>query len=191
MSLPRPLLALPFLTILAVAQTNPPRLNLPYGPTKRLIAPNRAHILYGVVSQTGPQLWIENTRTHQRKMLLIIGGTLSAAWFPDSTAFYVEDRRASDSTLTYIYQPDTLQRLDIPALIQAAFPLTRRFAEGHAYFTVDRFDGPQHLLIQLRGHTDQPPPVECFQLRFRVDRAGAVQKLSERISPVTSQGCQE
>ena len=35
----------------------------------------------------GPQLWIEDTRGHQQKMLLSIGGTLSAVWSLGHSAF--------------------------------------------------------------------------------------------------------
>src|ERR1700730_9093396 len=75
---------------LASAQENRPtlpELNLPHGPVRRLGSPDGSRILYGVPYQNGvndgPQLWIEDTRTHQRKILLSVGGTLSAVWSSD------------------------------------------------------------------------------------------------------------
>lgn len=113
-------------------------LNLPYGPTTQLISPNGSQILYGVPYQKGvndgPQLWIENVGTHDRRMLLSIGGTLSAVWSSDGSAFSVQDHYASDSARTYIYDAHTLQRLDLAGRILAVDPGTERFANGHAYF---------------------------------------------------------
>src|ERR1022692_1871643 len=96
---------------LAAAQENRTitlkELCLPSGPVTRLSSPDGSRILYGVPYQSGtndgPQLWIEDTRTHQRKMLLSIGSTLSAVWSPDGTSFSVQDHWASDSARSYIY----------------------------------------------------------------------------------------
>src|SRR5712692_5663613 len=101
---------------LATAQENRPttlpELHLPYGPVTRLASPDGSRILYGVPYQSGindgPQMWIEDRRTHQRNMLLSIGGTLSAVWSPDGSAFSVQDRFASDSARIYIYDVNAL-----------------------------------------------------------------------------------
>lgn len=168
-------------------------LHLPFGPLDRLPSPDGLHILYGVPYRPGhnqgPQLWIEDSHTHRRTMLLDVSSTLSAAWFSDSTAFLVEDHRASDSTRTYIYPIRTLQPHDVASDILAADPPIRRFAAGHSYFSVDDWKGTQPLQIHLYGHTDQSP-VECFDLRFHVNRNGTVQKRSERVWPVAKSACQ-
>src|SRR5436309_5356797 len=89
------------LAAMATAQANPPaasELNLPYGPVTRLASPDGSRTLYGVPYQRGindgPQLWIEDTRTHQRRLLFDIAGTLSAVWCRDGSAFSVNDRYA-------------------------------------------------------------------------------------------------
>jgi hypothetical protein len=159
-------------------------LNLPYGPVTRLASPDGSRILYGVPYQNrvneGPQLWVEDTRAHQRKLLLSIGGTLSAVWSADGSAFFVEDHWASDSARAYIYDANTLQRLDLADPILAADPGAERFARGHAYFDLERWDTLQLVIVHFHGHTDQPP-VACFDFRYRVSRAGSVEKLSERV----------
>src|SRR5690242_13767004 len=80
---------------LAVAQeTRPAILQLPHGAVTRLVSPDGTRVLYGVPYQGGindqPQLWIENLRTNQRKMVLAIRSTLSAIWSPDGSAFSVQ-----------------------------------------------------------------------------------------------------
>ena len=173
----------------------PPELHLPYGPVTRLASPDGFRILYGVPYQSGindgPQLWIEDTRTHQRNMLLSIGGTLAAVWSPDGSAFSVQDHFASDSARTYIYDANAVRRLDTAGLIRVVDPSTERFANGHAYFDLERWDGAQNVIVRLHGHTDQPPVV-CFDLRYRVSRTGAVAKLSQREFPINNRTlCQE
>ncbi|MDQ6678947.1 MAG: hypothetical protein M3Z09_16815 [Acidobacteriota bacterium] len=180
--------------VMGQGNSPPAALHLPFGPLVRLTSPDGSHILYGVPYQPGqnqgPQLWIEDTLSHRRTMVQDVSSTLWAAWFYDSTGFLVEDHRSSDSTRTYIYPVGTLQPHDVASGILAADPSAERFAEGHAYFSVDGWQGTQDFLIHLYGHTDKPP-VECFDLRFHVSRDGAVQKRSERVWPVTKSFCQE
>ena len=168
------------------AQTPSAELNLPGRLTRvmSLASPDGSHILYGVFSRVsdGTQLWIENTRTHRRRMLLMIPDTLFAAWSPDGSAFYVRDHVASDETFSYIYDTDTLRRLDLAARILAFDPAARRFADGHAYFDVDGWQGAGEVTVHFHGHTDEPPPVSCFDFRYKVSRAGTVAKVSERVS---------
>jgi hypothetical protein len=178
-------------------ESRPPlsEMKLSYGPVTRLASPDGSHILYGVPYQSGvndgPQLWIEDTRTHQRQMLLSIGATLSAVWSADGSAFSVQDRWASDSTRTYIYDSKTLQRLDLASRILAVDFGAERFAKGHAYFDLERWETTQQVTVHFHGHTDHAP-VSCFDFRYRVDRAGAVEKLSERVFPIDQKNlCKE
>jgi hypothetical protein len=184
---------------LAVAQekrpTALPELSLPYGPITRLASPDGSHILYGVPYQSGvddgPQLWIEDTRTQQREMLLSIAGTLSAVWSPDGSAFSVEDHGASDSARAYLYDARTLQRLDLASRILAVDPGAERFTDAHKYWGLERWESAQQVIVRFHGHTDQPPVV-CFNFRYRVSRAGSVEKLSQRVFPVNGEtGCKE
>ena len=162
-------------------QRTPTQLDLPHGPVIRLASPDGSHILYGLAYQSGvdssPQFWIEDTRTHQRKMLLAISGTLSAMWSPDGQAFSVGDHYASDGERTYIYDTDSLVRLDLPGNILAADPGAQRFIEAHAYFTPERWADAQHVVVRFHGHTDEAP-ITCFDFHYRVSRAGGVEKLS-------------
>jgi hypothetical protein len=182
-----------FLVIFAVvivvgAQAPPAELNLPGNFTRviHLASPDGSHILYGVpYSQgmnDGPELWIENTRTQRRQKLLNIPDTLSAGWSSDGSAFYVQDHVASDETFSYIYDTDTLRRLDLAARIQASDLAARRFAGGHTYFDVEGWQGTGEVTVHFHGHTDEPPPISCFDFRYKVSRAGTVAKVSERVS---------
>ena len=179
------------LSTAAFAQDKPTaELGLPWGVT-RLASPDGAHVLFGAPYQKGVknaplvELWIENTRTKQRQMVLATGGTLSAFWSPDGSAFVVNPG-ISDQAQTYIYDAATLTRLDVGREIFAADPSVARFAPGnaHSYFTPERWKNNWEVEVRLHGHTDQLP-VLCFSSHYRVNRAGAVEKLSENVFPIS------
>lgn len=170
-----------FVAVLASAQ----ELDLPWGPVKRLVSPDRSKTLYG-----RQQLWIEDTRSHKRTKLFDIPSTQSAAWSADGSAFYVNDHRASDEELAYIYDAATLERIDIAGRIQAEDPKSLRFADGHAYFRVTRWEGTEYVAVSFFGHTDEAP-VMCFGFRYRISRDGVVKKLSQHVTPATATFCDE
>jgi hypothetical protein len=157
----------------------------------RLTSPDGAYVLFG--DDKASQLWLENTRTHQRRMVFkVTVQTLSLAWSPDSAAFIANDRESSDREFAYIYDVKTLERLDLLQLILKQDPTAARFVPSqtrsvHSYVHGTGWLDAQHIGVRLHGHTDGP--VDCFDLRYRVDRDGQVQKLSERVFPVTPTGC--
>ena len=172
-----------------------------FDPAEPLVSPDRAYVLSG--SETSHQLWLEETRTHHRRTVLdqVTLITMTLAWAPDSSAFAVSDRFASDSEVAYIYDARTLDRLDLRSRIIAAYPDTARFVPGldaapHSYCHVMRWPDPQHVEVRLFGHTDGIRigstfrPGECFDLRFRVGRDGDVQKISQRVLPASDKGCE-
>ena len=146
----------------------------------RLASPDGAFILYERTRDYGPQLWIEDTRTHHRTKLFDISGTLSAAWSADGSAFYVNNHWASDRESAFIYEAGTLQRIDIGASILAADPRTRQFASGHAYYEVDHWARRRYVSARFFGHTDLPP-VTMFEFNYAISRTGAVERAGERI----------
>ncbi len=171
------------LLALAVSVANAQQLDLPWGKIQRLPSPDGSKILYGVPYQQGknegPQLWIEDMRTHRRTKLFDFGGTLGAEWSPDGRSFLVDNHWASDREDAYIYDAATLQRLDIGKRILAGDPKSCPFAGGHRYFAIERWEGNDEMIVRFSGHTDEPP-VTKFEFQYRVSRPGAVKKLSQR-----------
>ncbi len=159
---------------------------LPFGSVKRITSIDGLHTLYGVA---GTELWIENARTGQHRMVLSTSGTLRAKWSPSGATFSINDNRSSDSTLAYIYNARTLKRTNIAQEIRAADPRARRLLRNaHAYFVVERWDRAQNALIHLSGHTDDSP-VACFDLRYRFSPSGTIRKLSEHVGTALAQFC--
>jgi len=188
------------LTVSVKAQQRSAPLRPPFGPANPIISPNGGFALFG--DDKDAELWLEDTRSHQRKSIVkITVQTLSLAWSPDSTAFVVNDRAVSDLETAYIYNVKTLDRLDLRRAILAADAEAGTFvprgnAGPHSYFHVLRWLDATHVEVQLHGHTDgrrdgsAVRPGDCFDVRYRVDRAGVVQKLSRALSPITDQkGC--
>jgi hypothetical protein len=167
-------------------------LDLPFGPITRLASPDGSLILYGVPFQKGgnegPQLWLEDARTHQRQKLLDISDGVSAGWSPDGTEFYVQDHSSSSSTESYIYDARSLKRVDLGALIRRSDSSISRFASGHAYFDMERWESLETVIVHFYGHTDEPPVV-CFDLRYRVKLSGTTIKLEQHVFPPGSKSC--
>lgn len=181
------------------AQQQSAPLKPPFAPTNQLVSPDGAYALFG--SDQASQLWLEDESTHERKMVSRLTlQTLTLAWSPDSAAFIANDRAASDVELAYLYDVKTLNRLDLRSCILAADAEAALFVPGqntapHSYFHAIRWLDARHVEVKLHGHTDgtrdgtSVRPGECFDLRYRVTRDGAVEKLSRRVSALTAKGC--
>jgi len=171
----------------SVQESNPTaELTLPYGRVQPLSSPDGEHTLYGVPGKNGTagaELWIKDNSTGEGELLLTSGGTMQAFWSPDGKAFSVNVHWTSDRDSAYIYDTQTLKRQDVGEDILAADPESRHFTKAHAYFNVQRWDGPVHVFVRFYGHTDQTP-AQCFEFRYRVSRTGVVEKLSERVHPM-------
>jgi len=150
------------------------------------------HTLYGVESldnkTAGSQLWIRDNSTGESRLLLTLGGTMQSFWSPDGKAFSVNDHWASDRESAYIYDTETLKRQNVGEDILAADTESRHFTNAHAYFQVERWDGPAHVFVRFQGHTDEAP-VRCFEFQYRVSRTGVVEKLSGRVHPIDPNLC--
>ena len=157
-----------------------------------LPSPDGMHTLYGVESldnkTAGSQLWIRDNSTGESRLLLTLGGTMQSFWSPDGKAFSVNDHWASDRESAYIYDTETLKRQNVGEDILAADPESRYLTNAHAYFQVERWDGPAHVFVRFQGHTDEPP-VRCFEFQYRVSRTRVVEKLSECIYPIDKNLC--
>jgi hypothetical protein len=153
----------------AAGQDQTADLKEPYGPANPLVSPDGTHALFG--SSGRPQLWLEDRRTHERRMVFRVTiQTMTLAWSPDSTAFIANDRPTSDLEIAYIYDVNTLGRLDLRSRIVAADPGSMRFfvpgqIDGapafapntkiptHSYVHALRWLDAQHVEVQLRGDT--------------------------------------
>jgi hypothetical protein len=191
-----------FVAVIAVsqvaAQAPSAFLKSPYGPANRVLSPDGDYALFGIYETS--QLWLEDTHAHQRKLAFgVTIQTLTLAWSPDSAAFIANDRFVSDVENAYIFDVKTLDRLDLGSrIIAAADAGAACFLPGenqHSYFHAIRWLDARHVEVQLHGHTDgtwnknSVRPGDCFDLRYRVGRDGAVQKLSQRVASLDSKAC--
>ena len=166
----------------------------------RLVSPNGAYALAGVAGRS--ELLLEDERTRERTRVMgITVETMTVAWSPDSAAFLVNDRYASDVECAYIYDTKTLERVDLGRLVENSIigqePKAARFLWDintgiHSYFDAMRWLDAQHVELRLFGHTNGSPdaiPGECFDLRYRISRDGVVEKLSEHSAPIGVSEC--
>jgi len=206
------LIAIIAFTAGSAAQPKSSYLEQPYGPANPLVSPDGLWALFGDYPRS--QLWLEDRRTHdRRKVFDVTVQTLSLAWSPDSTAFIANDRVVSDVEIAYIYDVKTLDRLDLRSRIVAADPgSVRFFVPGQipaapspaanakvpttSHVHAIRWRDATHVEFQLYGHTGgvrvgkTVRPGDCFDLRYRVARDGAVRKLSQRVVAISdTNGC--
>ncbi len=88
----------------------------------------------------------------------------------------VNDQSSSDRASSYIYNAETLKRIDLEKQIRAADPDINRFTDAHLYFIVKKWETTQTVLVRFFGHTNIPPVLN-FDYLYRVDRSGKVRKL--------------
>jgi hypothetical protein len=157
-------------------------------------SPNGAYALIGDVPSS--QLFLEDTRAQARRLVFrVTVQTMSVIWSPDSTAFVANDRAASSWEDAYLYNAQTLKRLDLRKIILAADKRAARIVSdpntGHAYVHAISWTDDGHVEVILNGRTDaygtpeRVMPGRCFDLRYRVSLAGAVAAKSKRTRPAS------
>lgn len=164
-------------------------LNIMHLPTNgtwdtRLVSPDTRYVLYGVPFQEGvndsPQLWLQESSSDRKQLLMKLSRTLSAQWAPDSSAFSINNEFSSDTTNAFIYDVRTLERISVGERILAVDPAAKRFSNGHSYFDIESWPDTKHVIVRFHGHVESESPVICFDSRYNVSRDGAVTKLSEQ-----------
>jgi hypothetical protein len=149
---------------------------------------------YTVFTTEPWKLWIEDLRTHERR-LVIEGDRPDARWSSDSAAFFVNYAVASDLALSYIYTAATLDRIDVRDRIVHADPHAAGFAGDHDYFSAVSWIDSRHVVVSFKGHAltqkgaAPTSRVVCFDLRYRIGLDGSVERLSERAGPGSSRLC--
>jgi hypothetical protein len=186
--------ALIFVAAACLAAIPTPTLEWPYSRNSQLPSPDGRHIVYGEPSQRGiketPELWLRHRGRSDRKLLIRLGSTAKALWFPDSRNFILIDRTSSSGMNSYVYDTEGRITLDMStALLQNDSDLAA-VANGHFYVEAQRLLDPNTLRVAVFGHTDEPP-VRCFRFIHSIGRNGEIERLSMRVSPATATACDE
>jgi hypothetical protein len=126
-----------------------------------------------------PELYLKD-RQGDRKQLAgqyAFGGT--AAWSPDSSAFFVNDHLTSDRDEAYLYETQPLVKTDLRKALLKADPSIARFMDAHRYVLAKRWLDNHTVLVEFCGHTDQAPVVQFDDL-FHVGLDGSARQVSKR-----------
>lgn len=122
-------------------------------------------------------LWLEDNRTHIRKLVSKYERNLGVSWALDSRHFFVNDAAGSDETSCSIYDPATLKATDVAALLTARDASLKRFlGAGHSYLEAQYWTNSRELLVVLYGHFDEPP-AEAFSFTYRVSLNGNISRV--------------
>jgi hypothetical protein len=128
------------------------------------------------------ELSLINEQTHHKELVLNQGTGGDAGWAPDSTAFFVNYRIGSNLGDASLYRTDPLKRLDLTEAISKKDPTVRKYMDGHRYVFVRKWLSNDKALVQFCGHTDRNPVVQ-FDIRYRIDLNGVIDRLSQKQNP--------
>jgi hypothetical protein len=183
------LLALFALPSAGAAQTKSPRgvhsavISLPQGAMTAIASPDRNWTLIFEFPDVNKsrKLWIQHRGSSGRKLVREFDRSLDISWSPDSQHFVVNDASGSGETRPYVYDPATLQSVELAVLIAKASPKADDYlGADHSYLDAKRWINSHELLIKMMAYFSEPPPHRPgFAGTYRVDVSGSVQKVHE------------
>ncbi len=79
------------------------------------------------------KLWIEDRRSHSRRLVNEYERSLAIQWAPDSERFFVEDAFGSNGSVSYVIEPSRLKTADLSSMIAARDPEAAQLLKaGHS-----------------------------------------------------------
>ena len=158
-------------------------ISLPQGAMTTIPSPDRNWTLIFELPDlyTARKLWIQHRGSSGRKLVREFDRSLDISWSPDSQHFVVNDASGSGETRPYVYDPATLQSVDLAVLIAKASPKADDYlGADHSYLDAKRWINSHELLIKMMAYFSEPPPHRPgFAGTYRVDLSGSVQKVHE------------
>jgi hypothetical protein len=133
------------LPLITGAQTESSRgtlVDLPHAAVTRISSPDGKWTLIFECPNdcSSRKLSIEDNASHTRRPVGEYDRNLSIAWAPDSRLFFVNDARASDQALCYVYDPTTLRTIDVAMLLVSRAANAVQFLNaGHSYLKAKRW----------------------------------------------------
>lgn len=180
------LLAVPFS---GPAQSNSRRgvysevVSLPQGAITTIPSPNQNWTLIFEFPDVykGRKLWIRHKGSDDRRLVREFERSLDVSWSPDSQHFFVNDASGSGETRPYVYDPATLQFIDLAAFVAKASPKADDYlGADHSYLDAKHWINSHELLIKLMAYFSEPSSRRPgFSGTYRVDLSGSVQKAHE------------
>ncbi len=180
------LLAMPFSGVAQSINRGPVHnevISLPQGTITTIVAPNKNWTLTFECPDVNKarHLWIQRKGSNDRRLVREFQRSLDISWSPDSRHFFVNDASASSETRPYVYDPETLQAIDLAELVAKTSPKADDYlGADHSYLNAKRWINSHELLLKLDAYFSEPPPRRPgFSGTYRVDLRGNVQKVHE------------
>jgi hypothetical protein len=182
------LLALASLPLPGATQTksgaaHTPVIGLPQGAITTIPSPNQDWTLIFEFPDKykARKLWIQHKGSNDRRLVREFDRSLDISWSPDSQHFFVNDASGSGETRPYIYDPTTLQSIDLAELVAKASPKADDYlGADHSYLEAKYWINAHELVLKLDAFSSEPPPRRpAFSGTYRVDLNGNVQKVRE------------
>jgi hypothetical protein len=160
-----------------------PVISLPQGAMTTIPSPSRNWTLIFEFADVNKarKLWIQRNGSNQRRLVREFERSLDISWSPDSQHFFINDSSGSGETRPYIYDPTTLQSIDLAELVAKASPKADDYlGADHSYLEAKYWINAHELVLKLDAFYSEPPPRRpAFSGTYRVDLSGNVQKVRE------------
>jgi hypothetical protein len=162
---------------------------LPSGSVTRIPSPDRHWVLifecpdFNEKAYQERKLWIEDSRSHSRRLVKEYERSAAISWTPDSQRFFVEDAFGSNGSLSYVIEPATLKTTDLSSIIASSDGEAEQYLKaGHSYLAAKRWLSSHELRVILFGHFDgdaSPSVLSSFTIRYNVDISGRARRISK------------
>lgn len=160
-----------------------PIISLPQGAVTPIPSPNQEWtLIFEFQSVDEPRkLWIQHKGSSERRLVREFERSLDISWSPDSNHFFVNDASDSGETRPYVFDPTTLQSIDVADLVAKASPKADDYlGADHSYLEAKHWINSQELLLKFMAYFSEPAPRRPrFSGTYRFGLHGTVQKVRE------------
>jgi hypothetical protein len=159
-------------------------ISLPQGAITTIPSPNQDWTLIFEFPNMykARKLWIQHKGSNDRRLVREFDRSLEISWSPDSQHFFVNDASGSGETRPYVYDPATLQSIDLAAVVGKASPKADDYlGADHSYLDAKYWSNSHEVLVKMTAYFSEPLPKRPGLIaRYRVDLNGTVHTVYER-----------
>lgn len=160
-----------------------PLISLPQGAVTLIRSPNQQWtLIFELQGVDEPRkLWIQHKGSSERRLVREFERSLDISWSPDSNHFFVNDASDSGQTRPYVFDPATLQSIDVAELVaKASSKADDYLGADHSYLEAKHWINCQELLLKFMAYFSEPAPRRPrLSGTYRFGLHGTVQKVRE------------
>ena len=158
-------------------------ISLPQGAITTIPSPNQNWTLIFEFPDVykARKLWIQHKGSDDRRLVREFERSLDISWSPDSQHFFVNDASGSGETRPYVYDPATLQSIDLAAAVaKSSRKADDYLGADHSYLEAKHWSNSHEVLVKMTAYFSEPQPQRPgLSARYKVDLNGTVNTVYE------------